>query len=71
MANPLVYMIRADITEDYVEPHHEWYARRHAGDDRDQRGALRFTGGLVSQATHDHKRSDPRPGRGITIPRSS
>ncbi len=32
MPNPLVYMIRADITEDYVEPHHEWYARQHAPD---------------------------------------
>lgn len=32
MPDPLVYMIRADITDDYVEPHHEWYARRHAPD---------------------------------------
>ena len=32
MPNPLVYMIRADITEDYVDDHHAWYARRHAPD---------------------------------------
>lgn len=32
MKPPLIYMIRADITADYVEPHHEWYARRHAPD---------------------------------------
>jgi len=30
--HPLIYMIRADIDDDYVEPHHEWYARRHAPD---------------------------------------
>jgi hypothetical protein len=29
---PLIYMIRADIDADYVEPHHAWYARRHAPD---------------------------------------
>lgn len=32
MANPLIYMIRADIAEDYVDRHHDWYARRHAPD---------------------------------------
>ena len=32
MANPLIYMIRADIAEDYVDQHHDWYARRHAPD---------------------------------------
>jgi hypothetical protein len=29
---PLIYMIRADIDDDYVEEHHAWYARRHAPD---------------------------------------
>ena len=32
MPSPLVYMVRADLTEDYVEDHHAWYASRHAPD---------------------------------------
>jgi hypothetical protein len=32
MSKPLVYMVRADLDDDYVEPHHAWYARKHAPD---------------------------------------
>ena len=32
MPNPLVYMVRADLVEDFIEDHHAWYARRHAPD---------------------------------------
>ena len=32
MSKPLVYMVRADLDLDYVEPHHAWYARKHAPD---------------------------------------
>lgn len=32
MSVPLVYMIRADFSPDYMEEHHRWYARRHAPD---------------------------------------
>src|SRR4051794_5837131 len=32
VANPLIYMIRADIDEDYRHDHHIWYAAKHAPD---------------------------------------
>ncbi len=32
MPNPLVYMVRADLVEDFIEEHHKWYERRHAPD---------------------------------------
>jgi len=32
MPNPLIYMVRADLVEDFVHDHHVWYQRRHAPD---------------------------------------
>jgi hypothetical protein len=32
MPNPLIYVVRAELADDFVEPHHEWYARKHAPD---------------------------------------
>jgi hypothetical protein len=32
MPNPLIYMVRADLVEDFIDEHHRWYERRHAPD---------------------------------------
>ena len=32
MPKPLIYIVRAELDADFVEPHHEWYARKHAPD---------------------------------------
>ena len=32
MQRPLIYIVRAELAADFVEPHHEWYARKHAPD---------------------------------------
>jgi len=32
MPRPLIYVVRAELAADFVEPHHDWYARKHAPD---------------------------------------
>lgn len=32
MANPLIYIVRADMPDDFFDEHHDWYARKHAPD---------------------------------------
>jgi hypothetical protein len=32
MPRPLIYIVRAELAADFIEPHHEWYARKHAPD---------------------------------------
>ena len=32
MPKPLIYVVRAELAADFVEPHHDWYARKHAPD---------------------------------------
>lgn len=32
MERPLIYIVRAELAEDFVEEHHAWYARKHAPD---------------------------------------
>jgi hypothetical protein len=32
MPRPLIYIVRAELVPDFVEPHHDWYARKHAPD---------------------------------------
>ena len=29
MPKPLIYVVRAELAADFVEPHHDWYARKH------------------------------------------
>jgi hypothetical protein len=32
MTSPLIYIVRADMPDDFLDEHHEWYARKHAPD---------------------------------------
>jgi hypothetical protein len=32
MPRPLIYIVRAELADDFIEPHHDWYARKHAPD---------------------------------------
>lgn len=32
MSDPLIYIVRADLPDDFLDEHHAWYARKHAPD---------------------------------------